>query len=119
MQQLLETIAAELERPREISPQIYRHLEGTYGIDRSGTAAFLKEELPRLEDYEHDLILSPLYTPRLPDQAVIAAILGASSVSREEWPALVWKLAERPIHASLVSMGGQTYSVTLREVSIE
>jgi hypothetical protein len=117
--ELLETLAAELERPRELSAQVAKHLVRTYDIDHDAVGPFLDGELPRLEDYEHDLILSPLFTPRLADQAVFAELLGSDSVPREQWPALIQQLAARPTRVQLVTSDGQAHSVTLREVTLE
>ena len=119
MSKLLETLAAELERPRDVSVQVVKHLERTYDLDHDDAGRFLVEELPKLEDYEHDLILSPLFTPRLADQAVFAELLGSGSVSRDEWPALIQQLAARPTRAQLVTIDSRTHSITLREVTIE
>ena len=116
---LLETLATELERPRELPAQVIKHLVGTYGIDRDAVGSFLVNELPKLEDYEIDLILSPVFTPALADQAVFAELLGRSSVSTDQWPVLTQQLAARPTRAQLVTADGQTNSVALREVSIE
>jgi hypothetical protein len=116
---LIETIARELERPREISNQVVKHLDGAYAVDRDSIGTFLKDELPKLEDYEHDLILSPLFTPKLADQAVFAELLGSSSVQKKDWPSLVQQLTIRPTRAHLITSDMQTHSVDLREVSIE
>jgi len=75
--------------------------------------------LPGLEDYEIDLILSPVFTPKLADQAVFADLLGGHSVPREEWPGLIQQLVERPICAQLVTLDGKAHSVNLREVTVE
>ena len=114
-----DTLAAELERPREVPPQVLKHVAGTYGIDRDVIGPFLVNELPRLEDYEIDLILSPVFTPGLADQAVFAELLGRDSIPADKWAALIQQLAERPTRAQLVTSDGQTHSVPLREVSIE
>jgi len=116
---LLEVLAAELERPRNLSAQVVNHLVGTYGLTRDGIGSFLKTELTKLEDYEIDLILSPLFTPTLQNQAVYAELLGRDSVSQEQWPTLIQQLAARPTLAQLVTNDGQTHSVTLRDVTIE
>lgn len=116
---LLEVLVAELERPREITAQVANHLIGTYGVSRDGIGALLVNEMPGLEDYEVDLILSPLFTPTLRDQAVIGGLLGRESVSRAEWPALVRQLATRPTRAQLVADDGQIFAAPLREVTIE
>jgi len=116
---LIESIAAELERPREVSNQVTKHLDGAHGIDRDSIGPFLENRLPQLEDYEHDLILSPLFTPKLADQAVFAQLLGSNSMPRKEWPALIQELATRSTNADLITSDKHTHLVTLREVSIE
>ena len=116
---MLETLASELERSRELPAQVVNHLAGTYGIERDAIGAFLVNELPKLEDYEIDLILSPVFTPTLHDQAVFAELLGRESVSREQWPALTHQLVARPTRAPLATSDGQFHSVPLREVTVE
>src|SRR5262245_53605570 len=61
MQTLLATLAAELERPRPVSSQVIKHLTATYAVEREAIGTFLAQELSKLEDYEIDLILSPLF----------------------------------------------------------
>lgn len=119
MSKLLETLAAELERPRELSARIVNYIGGTYGVDPDAFGVFLVDELPRLEDYEIDLILSPVFTPKLADQAVFAELLGSQSVPREQWPVLVQQLVARPTCAQLISPGGRQHPVKLREVTVE
>src|SRR6266853_6666628 len=92
---LIEALAAELERPRELSPRVLNYIEGNYGIEHDAIGVFLVKELPGLEDYEIDLILSPVFTPKLADQAVFADLLGRNSIPREEWPPLIRQLVER------------------------
>lgn len=119
MLQLLETLAAELEHPRELPAQVVNHLSGTYGIERAAIGPFLVNELPKLEDYEIDLALSPVFTPTLKDQAVFAERLGQESVPAAQWPDLIQQLVARPTRAQLVTEDGRKHSVPLREVSIE
>jgi hypothetical protein len=116
---LLDTIASELERPREITTQVAKHLDGAYGVERDAVGPFLEDRLPKLEDDEHDLILSPLFTPKLSDQAVFAELLGRGSIPRTDWPALIQELVNRPTVAHLITSEKQTHAVALREVSIE
>ncbi len=119
MPPLLETLAAELERPRELLSQVAKHVAGTYGIPRDAMGPFVLNELPKLEDYEIDLILSPVFTPTLRDQAVFAEQLGMESVPSVQWLGLIQQLAARPTRAQLITEGGQSYPVLLREVTIE
>jgi hypothetical protein len=117
--QLIEKLALELERPRELSPRVINYIGGTYNVDPDAVGEFLERELPKLEDYEIDLILSPLFTPKLSDQAIFADILRAASVPREQWPGLVSRLVERPTRAHLVTPNGAQHAVELRDVTIE
>jgi len=116
---LIDTIASELERPRDITTQVAKHLDGAYGVERDAIGPFLEDRLPKLEDDEHDLILSPLFTPKLSDQAMFADLLGSQSIPKNEWPALIQELVNRPTVAHLVTIEQQTHKVVLREVSIE
>jgi hypothetical protein len=116
---LLETLAMELERPRAVSSQVVNHLVETYGVTREMIGAFLTNELPQLEDYEIDLILSPLFTPALREQAVFAELLGATSIPMAEWPRLIQELEQRPTRAQLVTEDGQHHATPLRAVTIE
>ena len=119
MDVLVSTLAAELERPRAVTPQVMNHLIETYGIARDELGSFLKDRLASLEDYEIDLILSPLFTPNLKDQSVVATLLGSDSIFRDRWPELVRTIVARPTTAQLVTEDGQTHPVTLREVTVE
>ena len=119
MTNLLKALAAELERPRAITPQVIKHIVGTHGVAREDIGAFLTEELPKLEDYEVDLILAPLFTPSLADQAVFAELLCKTSIVTSEWPSLIQQLAQRPTCARLATEDGTTHTVPLRDVTVE
>lgn len=119
MAELIETLAAELERPRELSPRVLNYITGTYSLDPSEIGAFLVDKLPGVDDVEIDLILSPVFTPKLEDQAVFAGRLGSSAVPREQWPGLIEQLAALPVSARLVTPDNQAHVVPLRDVTIE
>jgi hypothetical protein len=116
---LIDLLADQLQLPREISPKVANYITDHYGVDVDAIGAFLTSELPKLEDYEIDLILSPLFTPKFADQIVFAGLLGAESVHREEWTALVQRLETRRVTARLMTADGKTHEVRLREVMIE
>jgi len=118
MSPLLECLARELERPRAVTEQVTKHLTETHEVRREDLGGFLVNELSRLEDYEIDLALAPLFTPMLAEQAVVADVLGADSVPAATWPALIEQLVQRPTVASLVTADGQTHRVPLREVTV-
>jgi hypothetical protein len=119
MADLVELLAGQLERPREVTVQVEEYLNGVHGVDSTAIGSFLVKTLPGLEDDDHDLILSPLFTPRLSDQAIFAEVLGSESVPRKDWPLLVRQLAERPVRGHFVTSDRQTHVVPLREVTIE
>jgi hypothetical protein len=116
---LIEALADQLERPREVTIQVSNHLLGNYDVERDADGAFLEEKLPGLEDYEHDLILSPLFTPKLADQAIFADLLGMKSVPREEWPSIIEQLRLRPTYGQLVTSDRKTHRILLRDVTLE
>jgi hypothetical protein len=117
--ELIETLIEELERPREVTGQVMEHIGGTYEIERDAVGEFLDNKLPELEDYEHDLILSPLFTPKLADQALFAEVLGKESVPRLKWPEIIAQLAARPTKAQLITTDKSRHAVVLREVVLE
>lgn len=119
MQGIIDALAAELERPRELSPRVLNYITGTYNIDPAETGSFLVNELPKLDEVDTDLILSPVFTPKLPDQGVFAELLGSAAVPREQWPSLVQQLADRPTRAHLTTPDGKVHIVPLRDVTIE
>lgn len=116
---LLNLLAAELERPRSLPAQVIKHLSGTHAVERDAIGPFLTAELAKLEDYEIDLALAPIFTPGLQDQAIFAERLGAETIPSRAWPGLVRALVDRPTTAHLITEDGHTHAVPLRAVSIE
>ncbi len=118
MQSVVDLLSAELERPRALPGQVARHLNATYGVSRDAVGEFLDRELEGLEDYEIDLILSPVFTPTLNDQALFAPALGGQGLAPADIAALVQQLVARGTVTPLVTDDGQTHRLRLREVSI-
>jgi hypothetical protein len=116
---LLETLAAELERPRELSGRVLNYISGNYEVDQAAIGAFLVQELPKLEDYEIDLILSPVFTPKLADQAIFAGLLGGDAVPDDQRLGLIRQLMARPTRAQLITLDGKLNLVPLRQVTLE
>jgi hypothetical protein len=116
---LLDKLASELERSRELTPRVLNYISGSYGVDHDAIGTFLSNELSKLEEYEIDLILSPIFTPKLSDQAVFAEILGSQNVSSDELEELIHQLAARPTVAQLITPDDRSHRVTLHEVTIE
>lgn len=116
---LFETIAASLERLRDLTSQVVKHLGDAHGVRREEAGVFLKTELSKLEDYEVDLVLASLFTPTLNDQVVVAEVLGKESYAPSKWPELVRQLSLRPTRAPLRTEDGVTHLIPLREVTVE
>ncbi|NDF00352.1 MAG: hypothetical protein EB034_19100 [Verrucomicrobia bacterium] len=72
MQIFVDAVAAELERPRPLLKQVVDHLASHYSVSRDAMGAFFMEQLAALEDYEVDLLFSPLFTPSLTEQAAFS-----------------------------------------------
>lgn len=119
MEALFSLLVSELERPRPLVPQVIRHLTDSYGIGRDEIGEFLEQRLPALDDTELDLLLSPLFTPKLPDQAIFAELLGRTSVPITAWPALINRLTERPTLGQLVDDAGAPHRFALKPVTLE
>lgn len=114
---LQETLAVELERERRLSARVLHFIEQTYDIEHDNVGRFLSVSLSGLEEYEVDLILSPVFTPRLTDQAIFAELLGQTSIPVTEWPGLIDQLVRRPTTAHLADDTG-AHPVVLQEVTI-
>lgn len=119
MQAVFDQLVLELEKPRPLTAQSLKYLAGTYGLGRDEVGSFLDRELAQLADDEIDLALSSQFTPKLADQAVFAAILGAQSVDRSEWPHWIERLHQRPTLACLVTEAGTSHRSPLRTVTLE
>ncbi len=119
MQVFVDAVAAELERPRPLLKQVVDHLASHYSVSRDELGAFFTEQLEQLEDYEIDLLFSPLFTPSLAEQAVFSELLDRQTLPAGEWPVLIRRLEARPTVARLVTEDGATHAIRLREVSLE
>lgn len=119
MQAFVDAVAAELERPRPLLKQVVDHLASHYSVSRDELGAFFTDRLGALEDYEIDLLFSPVFTPTLAEQAAFSELLDRQTLPAGEWPALVCRLADRPTVTRLVTEDGTAHAIRLREVSLE
>ncbi|MBU6400141.1 MAG: hypothetical protein KGS61_07465 [Verrucomicrobia bacterium] len=118
MQVFLDAVARELQRPRPLLKQVADHLCSHYALARDQLATYLATELDGLEDYEIDLVFSPMFTPTLEDQAAFSDLLDTATLPAAEWPALIERLAARPVVGSVRVEHGQEVPVRLRPVVI-
>lgn len=119
MEALFERLVSELERPRPLGAQVVRCLTDHFGIEREEVGRFLDEQLLRLDEFEVDLLLSSLFTPKLADQALFAEILVQRSLPAAEWPALIARLAAKPTRGELIDESGLAHRFNLQPVTLE
>ncbi|MFM8470617.1 MAG: hypothetical protein ACKODH_11720 [Limisphaerales bacterium] len=119
MQVFVDAVATELERPRALLKQVVDHLASHYSVSRDELGAFFTGQLAALEDYEIDLLFSPLFTPTLAEQSAFSELLDRQTLPANEWPGLVRKLGDRPTVTRLTTEDGTAHAIRLREVSLE
>jgi len=119
VQAVWDRLIQELEKPRPLTAQVFRHLASIYGVERAEAGRFLDERLGALEDDELDLTLSALFTPKLSDQALFAGILGAASVPQTTQSEWVSRLEGRPTIGRLVTVEGAVHRSPLKRVTLE
>lgn len=119
MEALFAQLIIELERPRSLGAQTVRCLTDHFGLGREAIGPFLDEQLPQLDEFEVDLLLSSLFTPKLADQAIFAGILAEKAVPAEDWPNLIARLEARPTLGHLIDESGITHQSSLQPVTLE
>lgn len=119
MEALFARLVEELERPRPLGAQVIWHLTDHHDLAREDIGRFLDEQLPTLEEGDLDLLLSPLFTPKLTDQARIAEVLQDRALPDGEWPDWIRRLHQRPTLGQLLDDGGQAHRFALQPVTLE
>lgn len=116
---LIKKLAEDLSRERVMTPQVQEYIINQYGVNPEEFAAFFADRVPGLEDYELDLIFSPLFTPTLSDRSGYGAILGAEALGTEEVRGLIETLVQKPVYAHFLVENRQNIPMALQEVTIE
>ncbi len=83
MQAFVDAVAVELERPRVLLKQVVDHLASHYSVSRDELGAFFTSQLDALEDYEVDLLFSPLFTPHAHGAGGVLRIARLSGAASE------------------------------------
>jgi len=118
MQEFVDLIAAELEKPRQLTAQVSHYISAHYDLSRDDLPRFFSEILPKMEDYEVDLAFSPLFTPNLAEQARFSGLLDQRTLPSSQWPELLSALLRRGTAARVVTEEGGVFPMVLREVSL-
>lgn len=109
---LQDRIRADLAAVRPVTPQVSRHLQSHHGISPGDEASFLESRLPLLEEYEVELVLSPLFTPTQEDQARVSQLLSDPPPSAAAVEGLVERLENQGIEA-VVQCEGASVRIAL------
>ncbi len=97
-----ETAAQALSTPRVLTQQVTQYLLAEHAVQSGGVAAWLRENLPGLESYEQDLLLSPLFTPDFETRLKFEPALGESWLEGDEALDLQKRLVGRGLRLALL-----------------
>ncbi len=108
----------KLAEPRPLTPQVLGHLLSQHEVASDQVTSWLRENLPQLEPYELDLLLSPLFTPGLEQRLCFEEVLGDSSLSEAEVDELLETTQQSDVKITLLHESEQIES-PLPEVVLE
>ena len=83
-QELIRMIENELVKPKQITEQVINHILSHYSYTLDQIDEFFDKELEKLEDYEIDLLFSPIFTPKISDKAIFSKILDEIELTSED-----------------------------------
>lgn len=118
MELYLQAIEKELGRTRALVPQVVAHILGQYGATRDDLGRFLREVVPGLEDYQIDVMFSPIFTPGILEQALYSKLVIEAPLEGGATNALVQALCDRRIQTPLRLEDGAEHRLPLREVTL-
>jgi len=93
-------IEEELTRPRQLTEQVLNYILSHYSYTIDQIDKFFEEEVPNLEDYEIDILFSPIFTPKISDKAVFSKILDDVEITSEEVDEIIDQLNGRNLVAN-------------------
>ena len=99
-QKLIEMIEAELTKPRQITEQVLNHILSHYSYTLDQIDKFFNEEISKLEDYEIDILFSPIFTPKIQDKAVFSKILDEVDISEDEVDEIIKNLEAKNLKSN-------------------
>jgi hypothetical protein len=123
---LIQMIEEELTKPRQLTEQVINYIASHYSYTLDQIDKFFEEELSKLEDYELDLLFSPIFTPKVSDKAIFSKILDDVEITSEDVDEIVENLKERNLTASFfISLKKENgtiekkFSVPLNRINLE
>lgn len=116
---ILTHLRNDLTRPRDLTPQVCRHLASTYELADDEISRFLDEQLPELEEFRVELLFGPLFTPTLENRASYSSLLRTHRCSQEEIDQQMGQLTEEKLDCDLELPTGQSHRLRLANVLVE
>ncbi len=125
-QELIHMIESELVKPRQITEQVINHILSHYSYTLDQIDEFFEKELRNLEDYEIDLLFSPIFTPKISDKAVFSKILDEIDLTGKDISEIIDLLDSKGLMATFYvnfKKGGEVvekkFTVKLNRVNLE
>ncbi|CUT08110.1 hypothetical protein JGI9_01330 [Candidatus Kryptonium thompsonii] len=125
-QKLIDMIEAELTKPRQITEQVLDNILSHYSYTLDQIDKFFAEEIANLEDYEIDILFSPIFTPKVQDKAMFSKILDEIEIDKDGVDEIVKELEKRSLRANLyvVFKNGdkfyeKSFSIPLNSVNLK
>lgn len=116
--ELLDLVAADLVRERELTPPVIAHITADYNFSDDQLHRFFAVRLPSLEEYEVELTFSRLFTPDHTAQVRAGALIDAAGLSCEEETALVEALDTRRL-TCVLREGARQFPFPVGRVLVE
>lgn len=118
-ERISKKLAEDLSEERPISRQVQEYITDHYGYSVDDLPRFCTEKVAELEDYELDLVFSPLFTPTLEDRAEYMPILAEGHLPKADIARITKELVERSIYGHFITPDRQNIPMVLKDVSIE
>jgi hypothetical protein len=99
---VLELCREALKAPRPLTPQVLQYLLSSHEVAEGEVVSWIEREMPKLESFELELLLSPLFTPDLPTRLGFEALLGEGHLRGEDVGRLVALLAAERLPMTIV-----------------
>ena len=106
-EKIIEMIALELTKPRQLSDQIINHILSHYSYTLDQIDKFFNEEFPRIveddplgENYEIDLLFASAFTPKVSDKAIFSKILDEIDLTAQDVEDMISELERRNLQAN-------------------
>ncbi len=119
-------IEEELTKPKQLTDQVLSYIASRYSYTLDQIDKFFEEEISKLEDYELDLLFSPIFTPKVSDKAVFSKILDDVEITSEDVDEIIEHLKKKNLTASFYislkrknEMIEKKFTVPLNHINLE